>query len=206
MRDVSDYYEDFHAERGKYGTVEIKERIDFIAREVGVNHDVIELGCRYGSLLSFFLKGNRVTGVDVDREALLKCSETFHIKTQVADLNKTLPFPDGSFDVVVMSEVLEHLPYPEVSLSEANRILRVGGKFVGSVPNGARLQNRLDFLMTGVVDQDRSHLRFFSVETLRVTLERQFDQVEIVPVAGRFARLSGRLLANYLLFTCRRLV
>lgn len=201
MRSVSDYYEQFHAERQKRGTVDFPERIEFIRAEAGTGHDVIELGCRFGDLLGHFLAGNRVTGVDVDREALRRCEERYGIVTKIADLNQTLPFADAQFDVVVMSEVLEHLPYTELSLAEASRILRDGGKFVGSVPNGTRLRNRLRFLFTGAIDVDRSHLRFFSRRSLYEALSRHFDHVRVVPIVGRFCRVWPDMFANYLLFS-----
>lgn len=200
MISVSDYYEDFHAERGKTGTVEFPERINFIHAEVGRDKDVIELGCRFGGLLRYFNDGNPVVGVDADRVALAKCAEAYGVTTQLVDLSRELPFAGETFDVAVMSEVLEHLPYPEVSLSEARRVLRPGGKFVGSVPNGTRLRNRLTFLTTGVVDVDRTHLRFFSVESLGATLAQYFVDVSIQPVAGRFVGISPPLFANCLLF------
>ena len=45
-----------------------------------------------------------------------------------------LPFADGSFDVVVCLEVIEHLPQPEQVLREVNRVLRAGGRAYFSMP------------------------------------------------------------------------
>jgi 2-polyprenyl-3-methyl-5-hydroxy-6-metoxy-1,4-benzoquinol methylase len=54
------------------------------------------------------------------------------------------PLPDASFDVAVMTEVLEHLrEYPARSLAEIHRILRPGGLLVLTTPNAAYLKNRL---------------------------------------------------------------
>jgi len=44
-----------------------------------------------------------------------------------------LPFKENSFDVVFSSQVLEHLEFPDLTLSEVNRILIVGGIFCGSL-------------------------------------------------------------------------
>jgi len=43
------------------------------------------------------------------------------------DLSKTLPFGDGRFDTVVLSDVLEHIPTPEALWAEISRILKPGG-------------------------------------------------------------------------------
>jgi SAM-dependent methyltransferase len=41
-----------------------------------------------------------------------------------------LPFPDGKFDVIVCTEVLEHLHTPHTAVSEMNRVLKPGGKLI----------------------------------------------------------------------------
>ena len=57
------------------------------------------------------------------------------------------PLPDDSFDVVVMTEVYEHLrDYPVRSLEEVRRILRPGGRLYFTTPNAAYLMNRLRLL------------------------------------------------------------
>jgi len=53
------------------------------------------------------------------------------------------PFPDGEFDLVLCTEVMEHLHNPRWTLSEALRVLRKGGTLVLSTPNSARASNRI---------------------------------------------------------------
>jgi len=50
------------------------------------------------------------------------------------DLNKPLDFPDGLFDTIIISEVLEHISEPEIIWSEMARIIKPGGKILLSVP------------------------------------------------------------------------
>jgi len=126
------------------------------------------------------------------------------IETRIANLNETLPFPDHSFDVVVMSEVLEHLPYPEITLGEIARILRPDGKFVGSVPNAVMLRNRLRFLARGIVELDPTHLQHFSKRSLGLLLERFFHHIHIRSITGRLRFVSTTLFSNTLLFSCVR--
>ena len=45
-----------------------------------------------------------------------------------------LPFPDGAFDVVVISEVLEHIPDDRDAIAELDRVLRPGGTLAVTVP------------------------------------------------------------------------
>ena len=65
------------------------------------------------------------------------------------DLQQRLPFEDGSFDVVLMTEVLEHLDSQFHIVAEVSRVVRSGGFFVFSTPNLQRLHSRLQFFLTG---------------------------------------------------------
>jgi SAM-dependent methyltransferase len=62
-------------------------------------------------------------------------------------LQAPLPFASGSFDVVSMLAVLEHLPRPLTVLQEVTRLLRPGGLLIVTVPNTANLRNRIRLLV-----------------------------------------------------------
>ncbi len=65
------------------------------------------------------------------------------------DLTRPLPFGDKEYDVVLATEMLEHLPSHILPCAEVGRILKPGGHFVFSTPNVHRLQSRLQFLFSG---------------------------------------------------------
>ena len=50
------------------------------------------------------------------------------------DLSQPLPFDDARFDTIVLSDVLEHMPEPELVWREMTRVLRPGGKVIMNVP------------------------------------------------------------------------
>jgi SAM-dependent methyltransferase len=66
----------------------------------------------------------------------------------VCDLAKqSIPFEDDYFDLVIFTEVLEHVPAPPSQvLREVRRVIRKGGKLILSVPNIAALHCRLKLL------------------------------------------------------------
>ena len=107
---------------------------------------VLDLGCGEGRhVISAYLEEDiEAIGVDLCVDDLLITKE----KSQpfVDENNKdkffalactnalALPFADNSFDKVVCSEVLEHIPDYEGALKEIERILKPGGIFCASVP------------------------------------------------------------------------
>ena len=79
---------------------------------------------------------------------------------------------DESFDVVLLGDVLEHLRDPLASLRQAVRKIKPTGYVVTSLPNVAHgdvrialLQGRFRYAETGLLD--RTHMRFFTLETIR---------------------------------------
>jgi SAM-dependent methyltransferase len=200
---LGETYERHHKERRNEGEfVFVPERIPLFQEAIGKGRKVLDLGCRSGALTRHFLDGNEVVGVDVDRAALAKAEER-GIAPVEADVEEPLPFPDASFDVVVAGELLERLGFPEALVGEVRRVLEPGGSFVGSVPNAFNIQNRLRFLRGKPPEKDPTHLRMFTGDQLRELL-RDFEDVELAYVGGRYRPLHPRLLAQDLVFTAVR--
>ena len=104
-----------------------KRRGEIFRSWIGIGKKVIDLGCRDGTLTRHFIDDNQVVGCDIDLNALAHARDTYGIETHQVDLNGVLPFKDAEFDVAVMGEVLEHLPYWSITLAQVHRILRGGG-------------------------------------------------------------------------------
>lgn len=180
------------------------ERARLIAELVGgPNLRVLDLGCRTGALTEHYAGGNELTGVDVDRESLARARERLDIETVWADVEDGLPFDDETFDVVVAGELLEHLADPVATVAHVRRVLRPGGRFVGSVPNAYRLKARLAFAAGRDPDPDPTHLRMFSPRSLASLLSR-FEDVHIAFAVGRYVRYHPRLMARVMVFSARR--
>jgi SAM-dependent methyltransferase len=60
--------------------------------------------------------------------------------------NLSLPFSEGAFDLIICTEVLEHLLWPQQLLKEVNRVLSKEGRLVLSAPNIASLSYRVAWL------------------------------------------------------------
>lgn len=95
---------------------------------------VLDLGCGRGGVVELFWRDVALAaGVDADASSLAE-----HRAAGMPVLlgrGESLPFVDGSFDLVVCLWVLEHLRRPEEVLREVSRVLRPGGHFVFLTPN-----------------------------------------------------------------------
>lgn len=100
---------------------------------------VLEVGCGAGHVLERF-EGAIRTGVDLSASMLARTrrrlGDTVELSQGSAD---QLPFPDGTFDVVLCTEVLEHTPDPAAVVKELVRVAGPGGRVVVSIPNEARI-------------------------------------------------------------------
>ena len=201
---LSDRYRQFHEDREKHADfVYVPERVPLFVEAVGgPGKAVLDLGCRAGALSQHFLDGNEVTGVDVDEHALRHAAER-GLRTVWGDVEEPLPFEDGSFDAVVVGEILEHVRFPDEVVAEIGRVLKPGGVVVGSVPNAFRLKNRVKFLLGRSPENNPMHLRMYSPDAIGQELAPLGD-VRVTPVGGRLARLHPRLFGNALVFVVRR--
>ena len=119
------------------------------------NLRILNIGTGHG-VLEYFIKskfGYDVETVDIRAEVdgyYGKRMKRLGILQKACDLNREkLPYPDESFDVVVFSEVLEHLLVsPLKPLLEINRILRKKGNLVLVTPNVASFSH-IAFLLCG---------------------------------------------------------
>lgn len=108
---------------------------------------MLELGCGDGLLASALKKetGAEVYGVDISKSGVgLACKRG--VRARVADLNKTLPYKDAYFDLIISDQALEHVYKPEHLLDEIYRVLKPDGIVITITPNLSFWLNRLLFL------------------------------------------------------------
>lgn len=107
---------------------------------------LLDVGCWDGGFTrrcASALGAGRVLGVEV-YEGPAAEAEAKGIEVARIDLESgRLPWPDGSVDVLVCNQVLEHLKNVWLPMSEMHRVLRPGGRAVLSVPNLSALHNRV---------------------------------------------------------------
>lgn len=167
---------------------------------------VLDLGC-----------GTGYDGLMVEREidgaVVWWCDRTMplvgrHAFVQ-ADLEAPLPFKDGSFDAVLMLDVLEHLHNRGQALDEARRVLKPGGLLFLAVPNaGTTWRRRLRSAGLFAFSDPDHKIEFIQYGVKCMVEAAQFNLVTIAPVPALDTPWAGLidLVGGLHLPTYRRLV
>jgi SAM-dependent methyltransferase len=168
-----------------------RNKIDVLRTLVGTDaiDVVLEVGCGSGNLLfEGRLPARTIVGIDASQPALRFCVSRrrdphFHFSRAAGE---RLPFRARSVDLVILIEVIEHLPQPELTLREIARVLRPGGRLVMTTPNYdwpspwpvlEWLADRSGMVATMKDDQ---HVTRFGPPSLAALLRREsFDVVRI---------------------------
>ncbi len=144
------------------------DRYQKLAEEIRANSKpedmILDVGCGEGKIWQLF-PGLDITGLDISEENLKKAGK--YLKPVKGPAEK-LPFKDQSFDLVIASEILEHLIAPEKVLQEIDRVLKPEGLAIVTYPNTGGLQFRMSLLFCGRnpslnYPENILHIRFFSL-------------------------------------------
>ena len=155
---------------------------------------ILDAGCGEGVLVEELrAKGRDIQGVDLNYES------EFVKRGDV----RNLPYPDNSFDAVLLLDVLEHLPFDAQAkaLNELYRVLKFNGCLVLSAPNLAHLNSRFKFLLKGVFDRtdiEENHPGERPAAEYRKLLEDQgFQLNKSSGITFTFPILYRRIICQY---------
>lgn len=162
----------------------MREVYDFVNKKVHSLKNnglkICDIGCGDGSLLELLKDKGGLYGVDISRPQI-KIARKKGIKAFYCNIDDSkLPFKNDYFDVVISSEVIEHVLVPDKLLQEAKRVLKKGGIFILTTPNLASFGKRLMLLMnknpfiecSPLEPEAVGHLRYFIYPTLFTITKR----------------------------------
>lgn len=99
---------------------------------------VLEIGCGRGLFARYLAdQGAELVAADFSPAAIAHARvrlQSHHADVIVADV-QAIPFADGTFDVVISQETLEHVPDPDKGLAELVRVTKLGGTLIVTTPN-----------------------------------------------------------------------
>jgi SAM-dependent methyltransferase len=96
---------------------------------------VLDVGCADGGLFKSFAGRCELFGVDISESWLEQATRNGYTAFLVDVSHEALPFEDGSMDIVIAGEVIEHIVNTDWLMSEVNRVLKDDGKLIISIPN-----------------------------------------------------------------------
>jgi SAM-dependent methyltransferase len=167
-------YFDWHEQPGYFRDV---------TRHFDADSELLDIGCGTGWLAEHF---GHYTGIDGSPDAVALAAE-LHRNVVLGDVNVALPFPDDSFDSIVMKDLLEHVADPAAVVREARRVLRPGGMVFASSPDAQRW-----------VWDDYTHRRPFTRKSFRLLFTdagfavEQLGYESVAPGVGVLAGLTRR--------------
>lgn len=180
MHDINPngYLQDSYGTKGSdYFT---SARADIIARlPVDKTARIIELGCGDGATGRLALeefKAGEYVGIEMFEPMAIEASR-YLTRVHIGDVAKIeLPEKSASFDVLICSEVIEHLVDPVPVLEKLLRLVRPGGTVFASSPNVSHyriitnlIRGRFEYEDVGAMD--RTHLRWFTPDSYRRLFE-----------------------------------
>jgi len=156
-----------------------RKRVDFILENIEKGSEVLSVGSNHGDIEEIIRKqGNHVFCLELPRVAAVGMRKNSKLHWFKGSGEDPLPFENERFDVVVATEVIEHLRNLEEFISECFRVLKPGGIILVSTPNVARPINVVQMMMGLQVrgffhDLEKPlHLRFYTPFTLSCLLAR----------------------------------
>ncbi|MAQ97807.1 MAG: type 11 methyltransferase [Gammaproteobacteria bacterium] len=140
--------------------------------ELNNNGIMLDVGCGEGRHIFGVMQDYpqmKCVGLDMDNASLNRAEEGYQYFESISNAGAefikgsaySLPFPDESIDLIVCSEVLEHLHEYNDAVVEIHRVLKPGGKFYASVP--ASWPEKVCWsLSKDYQNQPGGHLRIFN--------------------------------------------
>lgn len=149
---------------------------------------LLDVGCGNGDFIARMHRlGWEVAGVEPDPEAVAGIRSRYGLSAIAGSLEEAA-LPTAQYDVVTLSDVIEHVPDPLGTMREVHRVLRPGGWVVINTPNLQSLGHRWFGTDWRGLEPPR-HLHLFSPQSLRCCLERTgFALESLWTIGGSQAR------------------
>lgn len=180
---------------------------------IEANSSVLDVGCGPGILGKVLKKQKKnciCDGVDISKN-FLKQAKRHYSNLYCFDLDQDFSFGRDRYDFIVFADILEHLKRPDLVLKKFKKNLKKDGRVIISLPNVARLENRLSFLLgkfnyeeCGIMHRD--HLRFFTLKTGRELIEEAgFEVIKTLPTGlGAMIKILPTLISFQFIYVCKK--
>lgn len=199
-------YDDYWRARGDH---EVVARFPIIAGHLERGETLLDIGCGEGTGIAYLTATTGVIGVGLDISPVaVEMARSKGVSAQVADIMSPDFEPGGTYDTVLISEVLEHIGEPERVVTRIRD--HVGKRLILTFPNIGYLPHRLRLLFGSFPVQwgwhPGEHLRFWSLSDFTWWLD-QLDYAVVSVQASNgirgLARVRPSLFGNQIVVVAR---
>ncbi len=198
---MSKLYETFHKNTSaqsstiKKNNFTYRHILYFVDKYLYGKNKVLDVGCGSGTLCLYIAnKKKNILGIDISKKAIQTCiesSKTLNL-TEYTSF-KAIDFPkqsiNGKFDLVILTEVIEHIKDDKLALKSIYKLLNKNGILIISTPSVNALLHKIGYAKQ--FDKRVGHLRRYSTEGLvKMCKESGFKIIETKKIEG--------VLRNYL--------
>ncbi|MCB0414536.1 MAG: class I SAM-dependent methyltransferase [Bdellovibrionales bacterium] len=172
--DISDYrpFEEIKGFRGWFNGE--KRAFAFVPR----NCKVLDIGCGYGESVGYHkLRGCDSYGIEADSN-VKSIADRYQLNIKIGSFTG-YEFESNYFDYITMDQVLEHSIDPIKTFIQVNRVLKLGGQFIITIPNGKGWGAR-EFGRKWIHWHVPYHLQFFSKRSLKIAAKRCGFKIKLI--------------------------
>lgn len=178
---------------------------------------ILDIGCGAGTM-SFYLanKGHNILGIDISSKAIKECAASnreLHFKNiKFAQVDFPKELPNEKFDVVIFTEVIEHLENGQNALVSIYKLLKPNGIMILSTPSNKAPLYR--FGLTKNFDKRVGHMKRYSTTELSKLIEKNGFKISstyhtegiirnflfVNPFAGKLVRFVKFFISDFVTF------
>ncbi len=178
--------------------------------------NLLDVGCNIGNITIqigkyFNLNANDIHGVDINDQYIASARKIF--KAERVDVeSEPLPYNDNTFDLVICSQLLEHLKDYRKVIDDIIRVSKKNGYIILGIPNLAHLINRI-YLVFGIqplcINIESFHLRGFTHKAF-IRMLNSIEKIRLIDCSGSLmyplpfaiAKVLSKYLVGLSAYTC----